>query len=990
MRSFLLLLVAILLLCRPAPGQQEDPNAPVLRLDTGMHTGAIQGISTDRSGKWTVSCAGDKVVRVWETATGRQLRLIRTPGGKGSQGQLLAVALSPDGKTVAAGGVTGTVPYESFSVYLFDRQSGKMTRRLSTLPGPIGCLRFSPDGTKLVVGLNGGGTRHFGVKVYTLRTGQLLWEDTDYKDFLQDMHLDRNGRLVVAGGDNNLRLYSPTGAVIARKTLSSPDGRFPISVRFSPDGSRVAVGTGGVPRLLLYSGSDLSGPTTLSADGLRQEVSAVAWSPDGQSVYGSAITTDASFILRRWSPGSPNYEDLPAASETIIDLHTLPDGRLVAASDSSLFLVAADFKKKVWSVDGAHADLSNRASLILAPQGQGVAFKVGTQRDSWLSFSLPDGELRTGKGSADFTTLPRIEAPDLLVRGWEGALGRVAPPSVNGKPLEYAQGDLGNGLAVDPARRRFLIGSNFALTCYSDTGQRLWRAIPGVACSRVNITAENGDIGVAAFTDGTIRWYRMDNGRELLTLFSHADKRRWILWTRSGYYACSPGGESLIGWHVNRGQDSAADFYPASQFRARFYRPDVVRAILTTRDEAEALRLAEASQGQTTPQTPARVTDLLPPVVEIVSPTEDQPADGDLIKVRFIVRTPPDAPVRSIWALVNGRRVSLGGTKGAIDFTATKPVETAASPEREIAVPLLNYSPGETVEIAVLADNQNAISTPATVRVRVGSAPAADSILKPKLYVLAVGVGKYKSNQVGALEFPAKDARDFAAAWKAQGGGLYRAVETRVITDTEATREKVSDGLEWLENNATARDVAIVYLSGHGANDRNQVYHFLTHNFDPDRWRATALPRSELESLLSSLKSKVYLFLDTCASGNVLGGTARSQPDIAGLINELTSAERGVALFAASARFQAALERPEWGNGAFTKAVIEALSGSASEQLSPDAQGALASITGAGKVTLSRLDVYLAERVKQLTRGKQTPTHNRPQTIQDLPIALVK
>jgi hypothetical protein len=69
--------------------------------------------------------------------------------------------------------------------------------------------------------------------------------------------------------------------------------------------------------------------------------------------------------------------------------------------------------------------------------------------------------------------------------------------------------------------------------------------------------------------------------RELLALFisvpedPKADKE-WVLWTPRGYYAASVKGESLIGWHVNRGPDQAADFYPAGQFRDQYYRSDIV------------------------------------------------------------------------------------------------------------------------------------------------------------------------------------------------------------------------------------------------------------------------------------------------------------------------------------------------------------------------------------------------------------------------------
>ena len=86
---------------------------------------------------------------------------------------------------------------------------------------------------------------------------------------------------------------------------------------------------------------------------------------------------------------------------------------------------------------------------------------------------------------------------------------------------------------------------------------------------------------VVAYGDGTIRWHRWSDGEELLALFAHADRTRWVLWTPSGYYDASAGAEELIGWHLNRGQDEAADFFPASRFRARFYRPDVSTACST-------------------------------------------------------------------------------------------------------------------------------------------------------------------------------------------------------------------------------------------------------------------------------------------------------------------------------------------------------------------------------------------------------------------------
>jgi len=49
----------------------------------------------------------------------------------------------------------------------------------------------------------------------------------------------------------------------------------------------------------------------------------------------------------------------------------------------------------------------------------------------------------------------------------------------------------------------------------------------------------------------------------------------------------------------------AADFFPASKFRDRFYRPDVVSLVLKTLDETEAVQQAEAATAQHEAPTPA-------------------------------------------------------------------------------------------------------------------------------------------------------------------------------------------------------------------------------------------------------------------------------------------------------------------------------------------------------------------------------------------------
>ncbi len=72
---------------------------------------------------------------------------------------------------------------------------------------------------------------------------------------------------------------------------------------------------------------------------------------------------------------------------------------------------------------------------------------------------------------------------------------------------------------------------------------------------------------------------------------------------------------------------------------------------------------------------------------------------------------------------------------------------------------------------------------------------------------------------------------------------------------------------------------------------------------------------------------------------------------------------------------QSAAEDDKWRNGAFTKALVEGLSGKADYSKN-------------SVISINELDLYISERVKELTKGRQTPTTTKPTTIQDFPIAV--
>ena len=219
-----------------------------------------------------------------------------------------------------------------------------------------------------------------------------------------------------------------------------------------------------------------------------------------------------------------------------------------------------------------------RAALEIAGAGEAA----GGRRDG--QFAERESEERSGeirdRERMNLAAPGRIETEVLGTDFRKHRHGAGTRPAV-GDDLEFErlQRNVMLKIQVDRAGSRGQIHDDAAAVLEEHvTGV----AVPGIAWA-VNITPD-GRMAIAGSADGTLRWYRLNDGAELLALFPHADGQRWVLWTPQGYYQASVGGEDLIGWHLNRGLDTAPEFYGASRFREQFYRPDVIARVLTTLD----------------------------------------------------------------------------------------------------------------------------------------------------------------------------------------------------------------------------------------------------------------------------------------------------------------------------------------------------------------------------------------------------------------------
>jgi len=869
---------------------------------------------------------------------------------------LYGSALSPDGRIAAMGGVS----WEN-TVYLFDRQSGQMIKRLSGLSAPVEMLHFTADGEYLAAALlksaKGG-----GYAVWRCRDWSLVGVDNNVGD--QSYCLDfvrRDGAWTMAAScwDGKIRYYRLGNRLEKLYEYNTGTGKHPNGLSFNKNGGLLAVGYNDAPLVQVLSVTSKEMKLAYTPDLANcsgNDLRAVRFSQDGQTLYASGSWISGGMtLLRIWSEaGAGSYRDLKAgATNSIQIMEAMPNGGLLIGGADPFWAVLDASGVVKTSIGSPIIAFSQREETRLGPGGRAISFNGEEKSSGPVSFDTTTRSLLPSSSQIEWTS------PDTTSLKLENWLNRQ-DPHLNGKPLALQEShEWSRSIAVAPGSKQFILGSDWNLYSFDDQGRQLWKkAIPD-RTRRVNIS-DDGRLAVAALGDGTLRWYRLTDGQELLTLFPHPDGKRWVLWTPLGYYDASPGGEDLIGWQVNNGMDAAADFYPAARFRSTYYRPDIVNLVLTTLDEKQAIVSANSEAGRR--QDSGSILDKRPPIVLVTSPDQGSAFNMGTLTLRYSLRAPDDAPVTSVRALVDGRPIEGARGLNVVSVPNAGQIE-------------LNL-PARDCTVSLIAENKNGPSEAASVRLLWNGAATTedDSIFKPKLYVLAVGVSAYK-NPDYQLNYAAKDARDLAALLN-KGSPLYKSVETKVLTDADADKVDILDGLDWIQKQTTSRDIAVVLFSGHGINDSNGNYYYLPVEANIDRLKATGVPFSDIKTTVSSIAGKVLFFIDTCHSGNLMAGrrAAGADRDIAGVINELASAENGAVVFASSTGNQYSYEDPTWGNGAFTKALLEGLGGAA--------------IYGSrNSVTVKELDLYLSERVKELTGGKQTPTTTIPANVPDFPIA---
>ncbi len=201
-------------------------------------------------------------------------------------------------------------------------------------------------------------------------------------------------------------------------------------------------------------------------------------------------------------------------------------------------------------------------------------------------------------------------------------------------------------------------------------------------------------------------------------------------------------------------------------------------------------------------------------------------------------------------------------------------------------------------------------------------------------WAVIIGIDKFQNTSIPKLQYPSKDARDFAKFLVEKGN--FAADHVLVLTNEQATLGKIKEviGDSWLPQRARKDDLVLVFASTHGSPKEIDVAgdNFLVvYDTDPMKLFSTGIRFADLAPTIKDRTScdRVVLLLDACSSGaaNVGGkGMVRTGNfDVAALAGE------GQIVISSSAADQRSFESKRYENGVFTKQLIASLQSNGSK-----------------------------------------------------------
>ena len=321
---------------------------PLLVREFPGHTGPVSSLAFTPDGTWVISGSGwptgDRTVRVWEVATGKEVRRFDTAampknpgtsGGREAPGEVYTVAVTPDGVHAVTGATGGAVG-------VWEIATGKLVRQFDKHTATVFGAAVSPKGDVVL----SGGRDSIG-RLWNLATGDELLQLSGHRSWVRSVAVSPDGKRALTGSyDQVMRLWDLDKAEMLHEFKG--DG-WVWDLAFAPSGKLAVAAVGNHVHLW-----DLdSGELVRSLSGHGGGTTAVDVSRDGRWVVSGGYDN----MVRLWNVDTGELlETYTGHRDWVFDVKFAPDGRHVASAGGGRYTATGgteagiDFTLRLWKL----------------------------------------------------------------------------------------------------------------------------------------------------------------------------------------------------------------------------------------------------------------------------------------------------------------------------------------------------------------------------------------------------------------------------------------------------------------------------------------------------------------------------------------------------------------------------------------------------------------------------------------------------------------
>jgi len=342
-----------------------------VRTLTGQNV-SVSAVAVSPDGSCIGSAGNDAIIRIWDVQTGDQRITLH-----GHTDRIRRIAFSPGGERIASVSVDKTIR-------IWNVNTGKEERSLSGHAGGVCAVVFSLDGKQILSGSFDNTMKVWDPAIHreVLRCYRGAW--TDQVAFSPD------GKRIAACTEGRIVLIDALGGVDILSLRGHDVGWVPLSVTFSPDGSRFVSG-GSDKKVNIWNAS--TGAREMTLTGHTGPVWSVAFKPDGRHIVsGSSDET-----IKVWNAATGALEmTLTGHKDPVRSVTFSPDGaRIISGSgDGTVRIWDALSGTELLTLHGHEWSVED---VSVSPDGERIA-SCGIDRTIRIWDAATGGELMALRG----------------------------------------------------------------------------------------------------------------------------------------------------------------------------------------------------------------------------------------------------------------------------------------------------------------------------------------------------------------------------------------------------------------------------------------------------------------------------------------------------------------------------------------------------------------------------------------------------------------